>query len=161
MRNRIRKRSFLKNEQAVSEEFTVLPALSTVMIGFAIFVVLLAQTYIAYADRVDQLQHYQTADGLLQKLTSPECYFIKPGGLVDLSNLENDGISFQHLCQQYHEIGYVFCLQLRWDEQIKTLPESSEPQPLNRIAVSQEIGIYLNEAQTVAGTLTIVLWKGF
>jgi hypothetical protein len=161
MRNRIRKRSFLENEQAVSEEFTSLPALSIVLIGFAVFIVLLAQTYIAYADRVDRLQHYQTADGLLQKLTNPECYFIRPGGLVDLSNLENDDTSFQHLYQQYYKIGYVFCLQLRYDSQIKILPESSEPQPPNRIAVSLEIGVYLNEAQTIPGTLTIVLWKGF
>ncbi len=30
---------------------------------------------------------------------------------------------------------------------------------MNRVAVSKDVGIYLNEAQTVPGTLTIVLWE--
>lgn len=161
MKNRMRKRFFLRNEQAVSEEFTVIPALSIVMVGLAIFIVLLAQTYNAHADRVKQLQNYQTANGLLQKLTNPGCYFIKPGGLLDLSCLENDNLSFQQIYQQYQMIGYAFYLQIRWNGQLKTLPESIKPQLLNCIAVSQEIGVYLNAAQTVPGTLTLVLWRGF
>ena len=160
MRYSIHKRYFLKNEQAVSEEFTVLPALSVVMIGFALFVVLLAQTYIAYADRIDRLQSYQTADGLLQKLTNPDCYFIRRGGLVDLHLLQNDTKSLQNYCEQYLKSGFRFQLQLRWNDQIWDFSESLSSDPLNRIAVSKETGVYLNEAQTIPGTLTILLWRG-
>lgn len=161
MRKRIKVRFFLKNEEAVSEEFTVLPALSIVMIGFTIFVVLLAQTYLAHAERVELLQQYQITDGLLQKLTNPECYFIRTGGLIDLSILECDTSSFHRLYEHYKQIGYEFYLQLQWDGQSKTLPESCIPQSLKRIAISRAIGVYINEAQTIPGTLTLVLWKGF
>jgi len=160
MRTTLRKRYFLKNEEAVSEEFTVLPALSVVMIGFALFVVLLAQTYITYADRIDRLQSYQTADGLLQKLTNPDCFFIREAGLVDLDLLQNDTISLQNFLEQYTKSGLFFHVQLHWNDQIWDFPESMASNPDIRIAVSKEIGIYLNEAQTTPGTLTILLWKG-
>lgn len=160
MRNIVRKRYFLKNEEAVSEEFTVLPALSVVMIGFALFVIILAQTYIAYTDRIDRLQSYQTADGLLQKLTNPDCFFIRESGLVDVHLLLNDTNSLQQYFEKYTKAGLYFLLQLRWNNQLWEYLDPSESNPLSRTAVSKEIGVYLNEAQTIPGTLTIVLWKG-
>jgi hypothetical protein len=160
MRNTVRKRYFLKNEEAVSEEFTVLPALSVVMIGFALFVVLLAQTYLAYADRIDRLQTYQTADVLLQKLTNPDCFFIRESGLVDVHLLQNDTSSLQNFFEQYTKAGLNFLLQLHWNDQLWEYPNTLEINPLTRTAVSKEIGVYLNEAQTIPGTLTIVIWKG-
>ena len=158
MRTTLRKRYFLKNEEAISEEFTVLPALSVVMIGFALFVVLLAQTYLTYTDRIDRLQSYQTADGLLQKLTNPDCFFIREAGLVDLHLLQNDTMSLQNFLEQYTKSDFFFHLQLHWNDQIWVFPESMVSNPDIRIAVSKEIGIYLNEAQTTPGTLTVLLW---
>jgi hypothetical protein len=111
MRNAINVRSFFKDERAVSEEFTILPALSVVMIGFVLFVTLLAQTYLAYADRVNQLQNYQTADTILQKLTNPDSYFIKEGGLIDIAILQNDTIFLQKLYVQYQRLGVSFVLR--------------------------------------------------
>jgi len=160
MKNTVRKRYFLKNEEAISEEFTVLPALSVVMIGFALFVILLAQTYVAYADRIDRLQSYQTADGLLQKLTNPDCFFIRESGLVDLHLLQNDTNSLQQFFEKYTKAEIYFLLQLHWNNQLWEYPNPKGSNTLSRTAVSKEIGVYLNEAQTIPGTLTIVLWKG-
>jgi hypothetical protein len=159
MRNRVKTRYFLKNEEAVSEEYTVLPALSVVLIGFALFVILLAQTYIAYADRIDRLQSYQTADGLLQKLTNPDCSFIRESGLIDLHLLQNDTNSLKQFFEKYTNIGIYFRLQLRWNNQLWEYPNPGQSNSLSRTVVSKEIGVYLNEAQTVPGTLAIVLWE--
>jgi hypothetical protein len=152
-------RYFLGDEHAVSEEFTILPALSIVMIGFALFAVLLAQTYTAYEERMDRLQNYQTADGIVHKLTNPDCYFIREGGLIDVSTLQNDTGSLQILCEQYERSGVIFLLRLQWYNLTQDFPETLSIAPMNRIAVSKDVGIYLNEAQTVPGTLTIVLWE--
>jgi hypothetical protein len=159
MRYKIKVRSFLINKQAVSEEFTVLPALSIVMIGFALFAVLLAQTYTAYSEHINRLQNYQTADSILNKLTNPDCYFIKEGGLINLSLLQNDTSSLQGIYDQYRRVGIIFLLRLQWNDFIQDFPETLLAIPQNRIAVSKNLGIYLNEAQTIPGTLTILLWK--
>jgi hypothetical protein len=159
MRNWIKIRSIFKDERAISEEFTILPALSIVMIGFALFVVLLAQTYLAYTDNINRLQNYQTTDGILQKLTNPDCYFIRNGGLIDIHILQNDTRSLQILCTQYQRVGITFVLRLQWGDQIQDFPADLLTDSRNRIAVSKEMGIYLNEAQTIPGIFTILLWR--
>jgi hypothetical protein len=159
MRNTIKLRSFFKNEQAVSEEFTILPALSVVMIGFALFVTLLAQTYLTYTEHINQLQNYQTADGILQKLTNPDSYFIRESGLIDIGILQNDTIPLQELWTQYQRSRVTFVLRLQWSSHTQDFPKALMTDPQNRIAVSKEMGIYLNEAQTIPGLLTLLLWE--
>lgn len=155
----VKKRCFLKNEHAVSEEFTVIPALSIVMIGFALFVVLLAQTYTAYTEHVDQLQHYQLANRIFQKLRNPDCYFIRESGLIDLSILQNDTESLQELCESYQRSGIFFLFRLHWNNKFQDFPELVSSVNGTPIAVSKQVGIYLNEAQTLPGTLTLLLWR--
>ncbi|DAC72664.1 MAG TPA: hypothetical protein DSN98_04075 [Thermoplasmata archaeon] len=159
MRNTHKVRSFLNDERAVSEEFTVLPALSIVMIGFALFIALLAQTYMAYAEHMNQLQNYQTTDGILQKLTNPDSYFIKEGGAINLSVLQNNTGPLQALCEQYNQSGISFLIRLSWKNITQDFPTSLLASPQNRIAVSKNIAVYLNEAQTTPATLSVLLWR--
>jgi hypothetical protein len=159
MRTIVRKRYFLRNEEAVSEEFTVLPALSVVMIGIALFILLVAQTYGAYIERIDRLQTYQTVDGLFIKLMNPDCFFIKSPGLINLYLVQNETTLLQKFFGQYIRSGFLFQFQIKWSNQTWFFPKTSNANPLNRIAVSKAIGIYLNEAQTVPGTMTLLLWK--
>jgi hypothetical protein len=160
MKYTIKTRYFLKNEEAVSEEFTNLPVLSIVMVGLTLFIVLLAQTYIVYTDRVGRLQRYQTADALMQRLTNPDCFFIREGGLIDVSYLKKENSMLQYFFERYTKNGFCYLFQLQWDNQSWVYPENVTPSQGNRIAMSMPFGIYLNEAQTVLGTLTIMLWKG-
>jgi len=152
-------RAFVHDERAVSEEFTTLPALSVVMIGFTLFIVLLAQTYTAYEERIDRLQRYHTADTLALKLTNPDCYFIKEGGLIDIQILQDDTQSLERIRNEYQKSGITFILRLRWTNTSEDFPEELPSITGNRVAVSKDVGIYLNEAQTVPGTLTIILWS--
>jgi hypothetical protein len=160
MQKKIKKRLFLVDEHAISEEFTTLPALSVVMIGFALFIVLLAQTYSTYEERIAQLQNYQTADGIAHKLTNPDSYFIRDDGLIDVAILESDMGPLQKIQEEYHRSGVSFLLRLRWYNITKDFPAEQPATSMNRLAVSKEVGIYLNPAQTVPGTITIILWRG-
>jgi hypothetical protein len=151
--------SFLENQQAVSEEFTVLPALTVVMIGFVLFISLIAHAYTTYAQHKNQMQNYQIAEAILQKLTNPNSEFIQEEGVVNLSRLHTCSTSLQDLGKQYERSGIFFLLRISWntftEDFLHTLPNTT----LNRIAVSKTIGVYLNEAQTNPGTLTLVLWR--
>lgn len=156
---KLKKRIFLDDEQAVSEEFSLLPALSIVMVGFAVFIILIAQTYTGYTEQVSQLQHYQTADTILQKVTNPDCYFIKPGGLLDLDELQNNEEGLTKICSHYEKFGIFFFLRLASDEGVMDFPKSVSPPSFHCISISRQIGIYHNEAQTTPGVLTIMLWE--
>jgi len=160
MRNLRNVRYFLMNDEAVSEEFTTLPALSVVMIGFALFIVLFSQTYLVYEGRMQQLEEYQTADALANKLTNPDCFFIKEGGLVDLPLLSNDTFSLKRICDQWKQSGINFFLRLHWSNVTMDFPEPSNASMSHRVAVSRQVGVFLSDAQTVPGVLTVILWRG-
>jgi len=150
-------RSFWANKHGVSEEFTSLPALSVVMIGFSLFLILLAQTYTAYQDRMTQVQYYQIAEGLIGKCTNPDSPFMR-NGLVDVSLLSNT-TNVVRLQEEYRLSNISFILRLRYLDVDNDFPESPPSLVPHRVAVSKELGVYLNDAQTTPGTLTLILWR--
>jgi hypothetical protein len=151
--------SFLANEEGISEEYTTLPALSVVMIGFSLFLVLLAQTYTAYQGRMTQLQYYQIADDLVGKFTNPDSFFVRSGSLVDVRLLRNSTSELKLLRDKYRPSNISFVVRLRYHDVVCDFPEPLPSEIPNRVAVSKELGVYLNDAQTTPGTLTIILWE--
>jgi len=149
----------INDEQAVSEEFTSLPAITVVLVGFTFFFVLVAQVVLVYETRMAALDLYHTTDILAAKLITPESFFIREGGLVDYQVLHTDTQSLEKIQQQYQTGGVHFFLRLRWNNYSEDFPEASDNSAAKRIALTKTIGIYLNEAQTVPGTFTIVLWR--
>ena len=156
-------RRLIKNKEAVSEEFTALPALSVVMIGFTLFFLLIANTYNSYEDRIESLEKYKTADFIATKLTNPDCFFIKEGGLVNVDLLKSSESKekLNALKNEYRSTGYDFTLRISWETSQQDFPEHLPAEVNERVAVSKDVGVYLNEAQTKPGTLTIILWSVF
>jgi len=152
-------KNFLKDENAVSEEFTSLPALSIVMIGFTLFILLISNTYMAYEQRIDSLEKYQTGYFIATKLTNPDCYFIRGGGTVDLPLLQTDSYILNLLRDKYKTSGVNFIVRISWDKGSEDFPEELPVDVGDRIAVSKNVGIYLNKAQTTPGKLTIIMWS--
>ena len=114
------KREFIKDEKAVSEEFTSLPALSVVMIGFALFILLVANTYSAYTTRTENLNKYQTADFIATKLTNPDSFIIKEGGIINLPVFKNSEAEINKLRQKYQASGIDFVVIVNYENnQIK------------------------------------------
>jgi len=158
-------RPFIKDKNAISEEFTTLPALSVVMIGFALFILLMANTYTAYNTRIDSLDKYQTADFIATKLTNPDCYFMREGGVVDLPLLDSSDPALSDdklnaMREEYKPAGVSFSICVSWESGSKYFPDDSLPVDIgDRIAVSRTVSVYLNEAQTKPGKLTIITWS--
>ena len=151
--------NFLKDEKAISEEFTSIPALSVFMIGFTLFILLIANTYIAYEQRIDSLEKYQNGFYISSKLTNPDCFFIREGGIVDLQLLRNDRYLLSLLCEEYKISGVNFIVRISFNEIFEDFPENLPDYVTNRVAVSKNVGIYLNQAQTTPGKLTIIMWS--
>jgi len=156
-------RSLLHDNKAISEEFTTLPALSVVMIGFTIFFLLMANTYSSYENRVEILEKYKTADFIATKLTNPDCFFIKEGGIVSMEVLRipESQQKLNLLKNEYQSAGFDFILRINCDTYVQDFPEDLPASIDSRVAVSKDVGIYLNEAQTKPGKLTIILWSVF
>jgi hypothetical protein len=156
-------KNIISNDKAVSEEFTSLPALSIVMIGFTVFFLLLANTYNAYEYRLEILERYKTADFIASKLTNPDCFFIKEGRIVDINLLKKDESKekLNAVRDEYKQAGFDFIIRISYDEFQKDFPEDLPATIGDSRAVSKSIGVYINEAQTKAGKLTVILWSVF
>lgn len=154
-------RKLIKDEKAVSEEFTTLPALSVVMIGFTLFLLLVTNTYNAYETRIATLEKYTTADLIVTKITNSDCSFIKEGGIISLPVLNNQESKelLNDLREEYKISGIDFIIRIECCDKYTDFPEELPGDIYNRIAVSKEIGVYLNEAQTKPGKLTVILWS--
>ena len=152
-----RVRPFWVNKQAVSEEFTSLPALSVVMIGFSLFLIMLTQVYTAYQERMTQVQYYQIAENLVEKWTNPDSPFMS-SGLVEVSRLSNT-TTIMNLQDEYRLSNISFIIRLRYLDSDHDFPEPPPPTSPHRVAASKELGVHLNDAQTTPGTLTLILWR--
>lgn len=62
---------------------------------------------------------------------------------------------------EYRSSGFDFILRISWDLNQKDFPDELPIDIEDRVAVSKNIGVYLNEAQTKPGKLTIILWSVF
>jgi len=153
---------FVKDENAISEEFTSLPALSVVMVGFALFILLFSNTYVTYSTRIDSLEKYQTADFIATKLTNPDCFFMKEGGVVALPLLDTQESrdKIKAMRTEYTPSGINFSIRVNWDSNSLYFPEDTLPTGVgDRVAVSRDVSVYLNQAQTRPGKLTIIIWS--
>jgi predicted metal-dependent RNase len=131
------------------------------MIGFTLFLLLFTNTYNAYETRIDALEKYTTADFIVTKITNPDCFFIKEGGIISIPLLKTQESKdlLYLLKEEYKTAGIDFIIRIDCDDRYTDYPENLQAAVYNRIAVSKEIGVYLNEAQTKPGKLTVILWS--
>ncbi|MEF8878895.1 MAG: hypothetical protein V5A64_00710 [Candidatus Thermoplasmatota archaeon] len=154
--------NFLEDERAVSEEFTSLPALSVVMIGFTVFILLIANTYTNYNNNIENMDKYQQANHLLNKLTNPDCFFIKNGETINLPLLKTSDTELNQLKKQYQSQGVDFIIKVSYEDKIETFPATEDISNLetgNRVAVSKPSAVYINPAYTKPGKITIITWR--
>ncbi len=146
------------NEEAVTEEYTALPALCVVVIGLTLFFLLLAHAYAAYQAQSETAHSYHTAELLTEKLLDPANAFITPGGAIDLASFMQASEPLTQLQQDYSPLGFDFLFRLTANTTIVTLPADAYI-PTNYIVASREVSVVLNDAQTIPGRLSVLLWR--
>jgi len=158
---------FLRDKRGISEEFTSLPALMVVMIGFAIFFALVAGVYHAYNERMEAVDKYEIANFVLEKLTMAdgslcEKGIIMPGGVINISKLSSLTVDdMVDIRASSGIVGVKFGFKLEVSAKYYDGPVEKGIGNGQRsfIAVSREVPVYLNDAQTVPGIFTVMVWK--
>ncbi len=166
MQNRLS--SFINDKRGVSEEFTSLPALVVVMIGFAIFFAMTAGVYYHHNERVKGIDKYEVANFVLEKLVSPdgvlaERGLILEGGIVNKVKFDEIGknpTEIEKIIEESNLMGLNFGLKLVfWKEESMYRTEwINIPDDSNKVAASKQVSVYLNDAEVVPGVLTVVVW---
>jgi len=161
--------SLVGDKRGVSEEFTSLPALTVVLIGFALFFALIAGVYYSYNERVESVDKYESANFVLEKLTMTDgaladAGVIRAGGIIDKAKFDNMGsLAENEIIKESGVVGVKFGLKLEYIDPAsgyeKTLEWQNIPSGGNIVVASKQVAVYLNEAQTVPGVLSVMVWE--
>ena len=159
-----------RDESGVLEPQADLLSTALAVIGFVVFAALLSQGYLGYEDRSFALEHYESASLLAESLAgapvlragNPE--LLSAEVLDELSGFGGK-VERERLFVAFSG-NYVFLIEVRtldgeWKWEI--MPNDRDPvfflEETDRIAASVPVVIELNPAESVPGTLTVVLYQ--
>lgn len=160
----------LKDECGILEPHTDLLSVALAVIGFMVFTALMSQTYLGYEDRSFALENYETASLIAENLADDPALEAENSGLLSAASLDTfsgpDGSSERARLFASFSGNYRFLVEVRtgngqWHWRIE--PDNAETDTfadgLEKVAASVPVVIELNPAESVPGTLTVVIYK--
>ncbi len=148
---------FTKDERAVVEPNSDLVAMALAVIGFVIFISIMAHTYQVYQEKTFIAQHYGDAvslAGLLRNdplLTDPD----RPE-LIDASRIESMGAKDIEELRGKYATYYNFSFKIEVPPTYSKVVGTSEELG---ISASIPVTIRLNDVEEMPGTLTVKIWE--
>ena len=158
-----RSKPIKQDSNAISETFTILPALSMILIGFTIFSILIATAYTTFDAKSDHINMLETSNQILEKISSPNACFTTDGNTINYmifsSNQSKNYI--QTLQSQYESYKLSFSVKLSYNNEKIWLPQqiNNENSTADQYASSKQVSVQINEIKTIPGTLTVILWQ--
>ncbi|QIB92019.1 hypothetical protein [Methanosarcina mazei] len=165
-----REDSILRDEKGVLEPHSDLIATALAVIGFVVLAALLSKAYMGYEDRSFALENYESASLLAGTVAEASVLKAENPGVLSASALDRlscpEGSDERETFFAAFSGNYPFLVEIRtengqWDWIINS--EIVETGYLmgkqEKVAASVPVVIELNSAETVPGTLTVVLYK--
>ncbi len=146
------------DEQAVCEEFTFLPALVVVVIGFTLFLLILSSTEENHQNQINSIDNYNKIIFIKYRLLSLDTPLMDNGAINYSYLISGRGLShLEELRREISRYNLNFSLHLTFNDQGFYIP--SKPLESERIAISQPVAVKTNDVEVSAGRLTIILWE--
>ncbi|HEY9207228.1 MAG TPA: hypothetical protein VIO58_15050 [Candidatus Methanoperedens sp.] len=155
--------SFTSDDLGVMEPYADLPSMALAVVGFIIFIALVAQAYTAYQQKAFVAEHYQDAANLAEKLSKDSALLSSTRtDVIGAAEIEKISGNPEELFQKYGSY-YNFMFKVETNQAGRAYsavikdPDVSE----SKIGVSASVPVTvkLNEVQEVPGTLTVRMWR--
>jgi len=157
--------SFIRDERGISEEFTSLPALAVIMIGFSLLFIMIVGLYHSYSEEIKSIEDYQTADFILERITMSDGPLAKEGimmdgGFINFKNFEKIDENILNKIRKESGIkSKNFALKLEFEEKGFENSLIKGDLPNEYISVSKYVTVYLNDVKRVPGILSVMVWE--
>jgi len=146
---------FLRDERGVAEEFTSLPALAIVMIGFALFFSLLAGTYIQYNEKIKAAELAEVAHYIALKLTNAESPITDAPLLINKEKW--DKIGENELREYCKPLFYNYSVNI--SSPFVKFEKIGEKPNGDMMSVSRKVAIKLADGDVKYGKIIITVWR--
>ena len=160
----------LRDEKGVLEPQADLLSTALAVTGFVVFAAIISQTYLGYEARSFALENYESASLLAETLAAAPGLKSESSNLISADALDklagSAGIKDREKLFAAFSGNYLFLVEIRtgdgrWQWRIK--PDNAKLDSFiegrEKVAASVPVVIELNPAESVPGTLTIVLYK--
>lgn len=145
------------NDEGLVEPNSDLVAMALAVVGFIIFVSLLAHTYQVYQEKTYIAEHYDDAATLAALLTeSPIVTVPDRPDLIDASRIEALNIDDIRELKTQYGTGYDFSFKIEVPPYYQKVVGTSRD---TGVSASVPVTIRLNEAREMPGTLTVKIWE--
>lgn len=155
--------SLINDENGQMEPYADLPAMALALVGFIIFIALMAQAYTTYQQKTFIAEHYQDAANLAEKLSrdgmltsSTRSDIISASKFDDLNKKPDD------LIKKYGAY-YNFMVKVEVNSEDKKYNQIIKKQgvsdPKFGVSASIPVTVKLNDVQELPGTLTVKIWR--
>jgi len=148
---------FTKDERAIVEPNSDMVAMVLAVIGFVIFIAVIAQTYQIYQEKTLIAQQYGDALSLAELLgndpllTVPRC-----PELIDASRVESLDVGGINELRGKYAARYNFSFKIEVPPTYSKVVGTSEELGMS---ASVPVTIKLNEVEEMPGTLTVKIWE--
>ena len=148
---------FTKDERGVVEPNSDLVAMALAVIGFVIFISVMAHTYQIYQEKTLIAQHYGDAASLAGLLRN-DPVLTAPGrpGLIYASGIESMGAKDIEELKGKYAARYNFSFKIEVPPTYSKVVGTSEDLG---VSASIPVTIRLNEVEEMPGTLTVKIWE--
>ncbi len=149
----------IEDKRGVTEEFTSLPAIMVVMIGFALFFAMITSVYHVHNERMKNMELYDVAHYVIMKLTNRNSPLVSQDKntplIIDKRSIKSNNINLKEFCSP---VGYdyqvkIYDLKEEFSENIGNEPEG------DRVAVSRKIAIKFDEGDIRCGEIVVIVWR--
>ena len=162
--------SMFRDERGILEPQADIFSTALAVIGFVVFAAIMSHAYLGYEARSFALDNYESASLLAETLESSPALKAESSNLISASSLdklsEPSGVKEREKLFASFSGNYLFLVEVqtldgKWHWTI--VPDNFESdffiEGREKIAASMPVVIELNPAESVPGTLTVVLYK--
>jgi len=142
-----------KDRRGVAEEFTSLPLLAVVMIGFAIFFLIISGAYVNHSEKSKNLEMEEVAHYIIYKLTSFGSPITDGAMTVDMNKwISSNMKELRNFCKIS---SYNYSLMLEVDG----IKYRKGIYPAHRIIVSRYVAIKFSNGDVKYGKIYAIVWE--
>ena len=154
--------SFINDEKGIIEPYSELPAMALALVGFIVFMAVLAQAYTTYQEKSFIAGHFQDASSLAMKLGKDSSLTGTRPGIIDSGKLETLKNDPDEIIKKYGSYyNFIFKVESNSREKAYSIVIKKPASVESNIGVSASIPVTigLNDVEEIPGTLTVRIWS--
>ncbi len=152
--------SFTSDEKGLIEPYTELPVMALAVVGFIVFIAVLAQAYTTYQEKSFMAGHYQDATNLARKLSRDSTLMGDRPGVIDPEKLEIlDPVEIFRQYGSYYNFMFKVDSNSENRSYSKVIKDSQLKESKIGVSVSIPVTVRFNDVEEQPGTLTVKIWR--